>query len=109
MVYIYAIKLEDPTWTECESTRWSVAEVCVAVVCACLPTLRPLFNRKKKNTIHNHNSKKSSSSMGQSLPISRPPPAAGSNDEIPLTSIEDGWYTSGEDKGGARTAHTGDI
>ena len=32
------------TWTLTDSLIWTIAEVCVAVVSACLPTLRPLFS-----------------------------------------------------------------
>lgn len=33
----------DPTWDNVDTQIWSVIEVGVAVICACLPTLRPLL------------------------------------------------------------------
>ncbi|KAK0511558.1 hypothetical protein JMJ35_006131 [Cladonia borealis] len=35
----------DPGWTDVDPCVWSLVEVCVAIVCACLPTFRVLFNR----------------------------------------------------------------
>ena len=34
------------TDSDADAATWSTVEVCVAIVCACLPTLRPLFRRK---------------------------------------------------------------
>ena len=34
------------TGTETDPIIWTIAEVCVAVVSACLPTLRPIFSRR---------------------------------------------------------------
>lgn len=36
----------NPPDTDADAAIWSTVEVCVAIVCACLPTLRPLFRRK---------------------------------------------------------------
>lgn len=35
----------DPTWDNVDISIWSVIENAVAVICACLPALRPLLNR----------------------------------------------------------------
>ena len=35
----------DVTYENLDATAWSVAEVCLAIICACLPTLRPLYAR----------------------------------------------------------------
>ena len=38
--------------TNVDTQIWSVAEVCAAIVCACLPTFRPLFDpRVRRNSI----------------------------------------------------------
>lgn len=33
----------DPTWTQADGFIWSSIESCIGIVCACLPTLRPLI------------------------------------------------------------------
>ena len=33
----------DPTWTYVASDYWTAAELCLSVICACLPTIRPLW------------------------------------------------------------------
>lgn len=35
----------DVTYENLDATAWSIGEVCLAIVCACLPTLRPLYAR----------------------------------------------------------------
>lgn len=37
--------MTDPTWDNVDISIWSVIENAVAVICACLPALRPLLNR----------------------------------------------------------------
>ena len=34
--------------TDTDAVIWTIVEVCLATVSACLPTLRPLFNRKNR-------------------------------------------------------------
>jgi hypothetical protein len=36
---------EDPTWTMANTVIWSVAEAACAILCVCIPTLRPLLRR----------------------------------------------------------------
>lgn len=33
----------DVTYVNLDATAWSIGEVCLAIICACLPTLRPLY------------------------------------------------------------------
>ncbi|KAI7782602.1 hypothetical protein LA080_013090 [Diaporthe eres] len=35
----------DVTYENLDATAWSIGEVCLAIICACLPTLRPLYAR----------------------------------------------------------------
>lgn len=35
----------DPTWTNIEGSSWSLAELSCALICACLPTLKPVLSR----------------------------------------------------------------
>ena len=35
----------DITYTEAESFTWSLLEPTLGIICACLPTMRPLFNK----------------------------------------------------------------
>ena len=41
--YIAYISLVDQTWSDVDGLIWSGAELSLAIVSACLPTLRPLF------------------------------------------------------------------
>ena len=34
----------DAPWTDVDGGQWSVVELCIGIVCACVPTLRPLVN-----------------------------------------------------------------
>lgn len=36
---------DDVTYENVASSSWSVGEICSAIICACLPTLRPLLHR----------------------------------------------------------------
>lgn len=47
---MYSISLSDVSWSDVEPCVWSVVEVDVAIVCACLPTFRPLFDRKVRRS-----------------------------------------------------------
>ncbi len=35
----------DVTWIQCESTMLGLLEPCIAIVCACIPTQRPIFKK----------------------------------------------------------------
>lgn len=41
------------TWSTVETAMWSSIEQAVSIICACLPTLRPLFRRLYSSTAHN--------------------------------------------------------
>ncbi|KAH8899178.1 hypothetical protein GQ53DRAFT_299506 [Thozetella sp. PMI_491] len=36
---------DDVTWDNVDSSVWSITEICSGIICACLPTLRPLISR----------------------------------------------------------------
>lgn len=40
----------DPSWDNEPSAIWSIIECCVGVICACVPSLKPLFNRPSQRT-----------------------------------------------------------
>ncbi|KAM0478815.1 hypothetical protein ACHAP7_005971 [Fusarium lateritium] len=48
MISIIRIKFlsitDDITWNNVEAAAWSVSELCSGIICACLPTLRPLVS-----------------------------------------------------------------
>ncbi|ROV94600.1 hypothetical protein VPNG_09203 [Cytospora leucostoma] len=44
LTYLSNVGLSDATWNDAFTALWSVVETCIAIVCACLPTLRPLFD-----------------------------------------------------------------
>ncbi|KAK7738504.1 hypothetical protein SLS53_006023 [Cytospora paraplurivora] len=44
LTYLSEVGLSDATWNDAFTALWSVVETCIAIVCACLPTLRPLFD-----------------------------------------------------------------
>ena len=50
VIYLDTVSFQDVTWTLTDSLIWTSAEVCVAVVSACLPTLRPLFSVVKRGS-----------------------------------------------------------
>ena len=37
------INLYDATWTYIPADYWTAAELCLSIICACLPTIRPLW------------------------------------------------------------------
>lgn len=41
--YIAHISLVDPSWSDVYGSIWSIVELNLGIVSACLPTLRPLF------------------------------------------------------------------
>lgn len=41
--HLARVSLVDQTWSDVDGFIWSVAELNLAIVSACLPTLRPLF------------------------------------------------------------------
>jgi hypothetical protein len=44
IIRIQYLKLSpDVTWDNVESSCWSISELCSGIICACLPTLRPLL------------------------------------------------------------------
>jgi len=43
--YVSAVSLTDGSWADSYSAMWSVVETCLAIVAACLPVLRPVFNK----------------------------------------------------------------
>lgn len=54
------VSLTDPSWSDVNGVVWSVVELNIGIVSACLPTLRPIFHRRKvpksKNTAACHDS-----------------------------------------------------
>ena len=48
-VYVGQISLTDPSWSDALGAMWTVVELSLGVVSACLPTLRPLVVRTLKN------------------------------------------------------------
>ncbi|KAF5724871.1 integral membrane protein [Fusarium mundagurra] len=46
----------DITWHNVESASWSVSELCCGIICACVPTLRPLLSGHDRGSSHNQSS-----------------------------------------------------
>ncbi|KAH7154029.1 hypothetical protein DER46DRAFT_687672 [Fusarium sp. MPI-SDFR-AT-0072] len=46
----------DITWHNVESASWSVSELCCGIICACVPTLRPLLSGHERGSSHNQSS-----------------------------------------------------
>ncbi|KAK8045562.1 hypothetical protein PG993_005586 [Apiospora rasikravindrae] len=44
VTYVSGVSFSDGFWVNTFPSMWSVVESCVAIVAACLPTLRPVFN-----------------------------------------------------------------
>lgn len=47
--YVSRVSLTDRSWADANGAIWSVVEACIAVVCACLPTLRSLISKPANN------------------------------------------------------------
>jgi hypothetical protein len=61
----------DPTFTTVDTAMWSSIEQSVAILCGCLPTLRPLFRRMYGSTDHDHSRKSSSHPRSAPINLSR--------------------------------------
>ncbi|KAI9871072.1 MAG: hypothetical protein M1830_003474 [Pleopsidium flavum] len=70
--YVGTASPKDPSWNDVNGAVWSIIEVCVAVVSACLPTMRPLFSKSVPNN-RTAPSKGASDYNGFSLPLSNKP------------------------------------
>ncbi|CAF9925812.1 hypothetical protein IMSHALPRED_006787 [Imshaugia aleurites] len=46
-VLTHEISYTDPAWTDVRATIWTTVELCIGVLSACLPTMRPLFSRSR--------------------------------------------------------------
>ncbi|KAH7216979.1 uncharacterized protein BKA55DRAFT_585241 [Fusarium redolens] len=46
----------DITWHNVESASWSVSELCCGIICACVPTLRPLLSGHERGSSYNQSS-----------------------------------------------------
>lgn len=45
VVYVETLSFTDVAWLNSYAAMWSVVETCVAIVVACLPVMRPVFNQ----------------------------------------------------------------
>ncbi|KAK2002730.1 hypothetical protein LX36DRAFT_651843 [Colletotrichum falcatum] len=108
IIRIRFLRLEqDFTWTNVESSSWSVGELCCGLTCACLPTCRPLVSRfipalstraTKSSTYRsygNHSRKTDNTSQqhdlelgGSADPIRRLAPAQNRNTEFANSKAE---------------------
>ncbi|KAF2676841.1 hypothetical protein K458DRAFT_320974 [Lentithecium fluviatile CBS 122367] len=43
--YVSSVSFTNGTWNNAFGAVWSIVETCLAIVCACLPTLKPLYER----------------------------------------------------------------
>ncbi|PKY07982.1 FAD/NAD(P)-binding domain-containing protein [Aspergillus campestris IBT 28561] len=78
----------DPTFATVPSSNWSQIEQSVGIVCACLPTLRPLFRRLYGNVID------STHTGSSSTPISRNrlQPGSSGNPSLRVAVVEAGGF-----------------
>ena len=77
--YIARMSLEDPSWSDVYGAIWSIVELNLGIVSACLPTLRPLF-------LHIFRGGYSSTSHRQ--PARRKATGNVESDTIPMVEIE---------------------
>ncbi|KAI9681517.1 MAG: hypothetical protein M1817_002801 [Caeruleum heppii] len=42
---VWTVLTTDPTWTSVNASNWTLTENCVAIICACLPIMRPVFRK----------------------------------------------------------------
>ena len=67
-VVIHDLSLVDPTWSFVSINTWTMVELGIAIVSACLPTLRPLFSRTLKKLGSNSEQGGATTAMQQSSP-----------------------------------------
>lgn len=48
----------DVTWDNVEAATWSSGELNAAIICACLPTLKPIIGRLYPRFLHHHHSQR---------------------------------------------------
>ena len=68
---LHGLSLVDASWSNASTTIWSLVEICVAVVCACAITYRPLVNwifRIRISIIDRRETSNASQSMSRSGP-----------------------------------------
>lgn len=97
-----AVKSQDPPWDNVGAAIWSVIELNCAIICASLPTLRPLVakvvpgmssNHSNRATYERYGSKyaaTSSASRARSRPTfleSKPTPRSVSTEELALNDV----------------------
>lgn len=46
-IVVHQISYTDPTYSDVRVDIWTIVELCIGILSACLPTMRPLFNRRK--------------------------------------------------------------
>ena len=80
--YVAQISLLDPSWSDVNGAIWSIVELNVGIVSACLPTLRPLFlhvfHGGYNSTLHGQPSNGESTGNAEDGP----------SDTIPMVEIE---------------------
>lgn len=47
-ILTHEISHTDPSWSDVRATIWTVVELCIGILSACLPTMRPLFSRRTR-------------------------------------------------------------
>ena len=62
----------DVTWTAPETVLWSLGEVSCAIICVCVPTLRPLVTRSHEPRKGSYEVKQGTESNGSSGRLKRP-------------------------------------
>ena len=80
--YVAQISLLDPSWSDVYGAIWSIVELSLGIVSACLPTLRPLylhiFHGGYNPTSHGQSSNRKSTGNAEN----------GLSDTIPMVGIE---------------------
>lgn len=52
VTYVDTVSFTDGFWSNSYAAMWSVVENCVAIVAACLPIMRPVFNQLIYGSLH---------------------------------------------------------
>ena len=73
LTILHKLTFVDATWGNVDPVIWSMVEVGIGIVCACLPTLRPLVSANVRNnrraTSYTHSFPQSGRRKPQSIPI----------------------------------------
>ena len=99
-----SIDTDDPTWDNVPTSYWTVVELNCGIICACLPTLRPLLRKFLAGPDRDSSPKGSFATIGEQSLRKKP---RGLYSLATVTEVEEGRAAESEEKSRVRTAAWG--